>query len=199
MPIEAFALLLHTQDLSKFNHASPPLSVAKMEQQVMSFAPIDNWWHETLTNGTLVESPTLAPKDLPMYQRTIVSTQSLFESYKRYTQGRFTGNVNSFGAQFGKLCDSESVVKRVNGKQLRVRDLPPLVELREFFAKSRGIGMAQLFPDHDIEIAACLEETIESAEQAPPPYTVVVPTKSYTNDASLHQRGMELLTLLLGA
>ena len=165
MPVEAFATLMHTQDLSTFRPRAPPETDAKNEQKQLSATSHMKWWYGVLDSGVIGGRNRIGE-----VARQCVGVRELYDDYVKVVSQlgeRHPKPAQTFGKEMVKLCGKYKLVG-ANGKDIRktfegvqqvTYEFPSLDDLRAEF----GVKV----PTSD----AAVQQSPKTYEPGPPPYT----------------------------
>ena len=135
--ILSFAKTLYEWDLSSFDDRDCPQTDALRQQKILSFGPVDKYWHECLVNGYIIidnrnyEFGTQVPKEA-MFNSSGVSN-------------RFVSSVQ-FWKQIHNISPIINIRKNIAGIRSQYVSLPELIDARNAFKLHVGDPNWQ-FPD----------------------------------------------------
>lgn len=119
-----FAKTLYEWDVSQFNDRSCPQTDALRQQKILSFGPIDSYWHDCLANGYVVANGR-------NYEfGTEVPKEEMFAEFS--ANNRFVSKVQ-FWVALHKLSGSESFRRRRDNRWVYSIKLPSLEAARDAF------------------------------------------------------------------
>ena len=138
--LAAFASLLATLDITKFNIRSKPDTVELIEQKLQSLRGFERFWYEVLCRRDLDFSDQYTSQ--PWQESMFISTKSLTAAYEKHAQ-KYRQYVSIQSTEINKglaiWCpDACQDRKQINNEQQRGYQLPHIDLARENFESAIG-------------------------------------------------------------
>jgi hypothetical protein len=130
-----FAKTLYNWDISNFDDRNPPQTEGLRIQKMLTFGPIDKYWHTCLVNGYVSILRQGIIREYRFGSNDTIPKEEMYEEFIRQNNNnRYTSSVQ-FWINIHKICTNLHIVqKRIDqNRRTRCIRLPNLQDAREQF------------------------------------------------------------------